>query len=552
MPISACSQRLARVPVLAAMLAAAAGTWGPACAQGLLTPGAVQDTLGPAKKPPEKPAPAQMVFPKPPPPVAHDPKGRRFTVNALEFVGNTVYSTQTLKRLTERYIDLQLNLYDLTRAADVVTRFYRESGYPVARAVLPAQKVEKGIVRVEVIEGRVGEVRFEGARRYTPEMLRGRLAALVPGNLITTAGMERDMLLLNDLPGLTARAVLEAGKAFGTTDVTIQLEERIASTFLWPNNFGRKEIGQWRMDAGGALNNILGLGDRLSISGTYSEHGLLKYGRAAYSVPISPQGTVLEAAYSSSDYRLREDLAPLNINGEAENAELTLTHPLWRTRARTLLLNIGARNTRTRQNTLGVQVFDTSIDLLNFGLSYNQIGDDSSLTTASAQISTNFKANEFGIRQDAEKFKMVLDFSQLRGVTREWDGYGRIVYAYSPDPLPDSEKFSIGGPGSVRGYRAAEVRGDGGVLLNAEARHPFNLGNRLGILSFFYDLGIARFKANPLQVDGTLTIQSVGAGVTYYPFPSVTLKLEFAVPVGNTISSDGHDARAWFSLAANF
>ena len=70
-------------------------------------------------------------------------------------------------------------------AADAVTRFYQENGYPVARAVLPAQKVEKGMVRIEVIEGRVGDVRFEGNRRYDPDRLRGRLATLVPGELIT-------------------------------------------------------------------------------------------------------------------------------------------------------------------------------------------------------------------------------------------------------------------------------------------------------------------------------------------------------------------------------
>ncbi|MBI2510198.1 MAG: ShlB/FhaC/HecB family hemolysin secretion/activation protein, partial [Betaproteobacteria bacterium] len=171
------------------------------------TPGAVQDTLGP-KKPPPKAPPAQFVFPSPPPPVAHDPKDRRFTVNAFTFVGNTVYTGRQLKQLTERYMDMQLNLHDLTRAADVVTRFYRDNGYVFAHAVVPAQRVEKGIVRIEVIEGRVGQVRFEGNRRYSPQFLRQRLTRLVSGSLITSDNLEHDLLVLNDLPGVTARAVL--------------------------------------------------------------------------------------------------------------------------------------------------------------------------------------------------------------------------------------------------------------------------------------------------------------------------------------------------------
>ena len=116
MPISMRPRQSYRAALLVVALAAVcSGT--PALAQ-FLTPGAVQDTLPP--KPSPKAPPAQMVFPKPPPTVKHDPKGRRFSVNAFHFVGNTVYSDQTLKRLTERYIDLQLNLYDLSRAADAV------------------------------------------------------------------------------------------------------------------------------------------------------------------------------------------------------------------------------------------------------------------------------------------------------------------------------------------------------------------------------------------------------------------------------------------------
>jgi hemolysin activation/secretion protein len=552
MPKFACLQRLNRAAALALACAAACVLPALALAQAPPTPGAVQDTLGP-RKPPVKAPPAQMVFPKPPPPVTHDPKARRFTVNAFQFVGNTVYSTQTLKRLTERYIDLQLNLNDLSRAADSVTRFYQDNGYPVARAVLPAQKVDKGIVRIEVIEGRVGEVRFEGSRRYTPEFLRWRLTALKPGELITTDGLEQDLLLLNDLPGLSARAVLEPGKEFGTTDVAIRVEEKIASAMLRPNNHGRKEIGQWRMDAGASLNNPLGLGDQLSIYSIYSENSLLKYGRASYSLPITSRGTRLEFAVSSSNYSVAGDIAALGVTGDALNRELTVTHPFFRTRAQSLTLNVGARSTHLRQRVFGVETSSTSIDLVNAGLTYNQIGEDASVTNASAQASTNLKGNDLGTRSDAERFKLDLEVSQLRGLSREWDGFVRGVYVYSPERLADSEKFSLGGPGSVRGYRPSELRGDGGVLLTGEVRHPFQFANRLGIWGFFYDYGLVRFKATPGLVDGTEKLQSVGTGVTYYLHPSVTLKLEFAVPVGNTIRSDGRDhGRAWISITGTF
>ena len=49
----------------------------------------------------------------------------------------------------------------------------------------------------------------------------------------------------------------------------------------------------------------------------------------------------------------------------------------------------------------------------------------------------------------------------------------------------------------MRGYRPSELRGDGGTLLTGEVRHPFQVANRLGILSFFYNYGMARFQSTP-------------------------------------------------------
>jgi hemolysin activation/secretion protein len=291
----------------------------------------------------------------------------------------------------------------------------------------------------------------------------------------------------------------------------------------------------------------------LGIYTIYSEHGLLKYKRASYSLPLSSRGTRLEAAVASSNYRIEGDIAQLAVSGDAHNREFIVTHPFIRTRTRSLVGNAGARSTELRQRAFGIETSHTRIELLNAGLAYSQIGEDASITTASAQISTNFKANDFGLLADAQKFKLELEGTELRGIERDWDAFGRVVYAYSPDPLPDSEKFSLGGPGNVRGYRSSEVRGDGGILLNAELRHPVSFAKRLGIWSIFYDAGVARFKASPVQVDGTLTIQSVGTGVTFYLHPSVTFKLEFAVPVGNTIPADGRNhGRAWISVTGNF
>src|SRR5690606_23868403 len=140
-------------------------------ARAQLTPGGVLDTL-PSSRPLMPTTPAQVLIPDQPAPNLHDRRGKRFAVHAFRFVGNTAFTDQRLKRVVERYRDMELNLYQLNAAADAITEFYRDQGYNLARAVVPPQKVEDGVVTLAVVEGRLGKVIFSGNKRYSEQTLR--------------------------------------------------------------------------------------------------------------------------------------------------------------------------------------------------------------------------------------------------------------------------------------------------------------------------------------------------------------------------------------------
>jgi hypothetical protein len=78
------------------------------------------------------------------------------------------------------------------------------------------------------------------------------------------------------------------------------------------------------------------------------------------------------------------------------------------------------------------------------------------------------------------------------------------------------------------------------------------LFNTLGIIGLFYDAGIVKFQA-PGFIDGSATLMSAGANVTFFPLRNVPIKLEFAVPVSNTVAGDGRtNGRVWISAGASF
>lgn len=519
----------------------------PARTQGLITPGRVLDTL-PDRKPMLPPTPAEVFFPAPLPFVKHDPNAPRFSVHAFTFTGNTAFPESLLKRRLERFVDLQLNLYDLTRAADVITQFYRENGYPIARAIVPAQAVEKGVVRIEVIEGRIGKVSVIGNERYSSDALLAYTDTLPRAGLVTLGGLERSLLLMNDLPGLTARATLQAGAEFGLTDVLIRAEERPASGFISIDNRGRKEVGEHRVDASLDLHNPLGIRDQLGTRFIRSQDNLLTFARVAYGLAIAPSGLRAGAVYSRTDYTIGGDFAALGIEGDVTTTELALSYPAVRSRRRNLIYGISVRRTESHQTTLGVATEDHRIGLLAASVLGNWVHEDSAATNATLIVSGNGKENPFGRRQDAQYAKLEVDVNHLRAASKTWDLYVRGNMVISHDALADTEKFSVGGPDSVRGYRASELRGDQGWQGTAELRRQFQVAGVPGVGHLFYDYGSAKAKG----FGGSDAIQSWGFGASVYPHRHLRAKVEYARPIGDYQSQDGRRDRVWFTVTAAF
>ena len=533
--------------LIVALALACAAASPAARGQAGITPGRVLDTV-PDRKPVLPPTPPQVVFPAPLPFVRHDPNAPRFTVNAFAFTGNTVFPERLLKRRLERFVDLQLNLFDLNRAADAITRFYQDEGYPIARAIIPAQRVEKGIVRIEIIEGRIGRISVIGNRRYSTGTVLAYSTPISSAGLVTLGSLERGLLLMNDLPGLSARATLQPGGEFGATDIVIQAEEKLASGFIALDNRGREEVGEHRVDTSLDLHNPLGIGDQIGARLIRSEHGLLTFGRLSYSLPVSANGLRAGLTHSRTDYRIGGSFAALEIEGEVASTEFTLSYPSVRSRRRNVVYGVGVRRTASKQTTLGVPSEDNSINLVTASVLGNWVHEDSAATNATLALSGNGRKNPFGTRQDAQYAKLEVDVNHLRAASRTWDLFLRGNMVFSRDALADTEKFSLGGPDSVRGYRASELRGDQGWLATVELRRQFQALNTPGVGHVFYDYGSAKAKG----FGGSDTIQSLGVGVSVFPNRHLRAKLEYSHPISDRRAQDGKRERVWFTLTAAF
>ncbi|MGQ0621886.1 MAG: ShlB/FhaC/HecB family hemolysin secretion/activation protein [Panacagrimonas sp.] len=529
----------------------------------LTTPGQVGDTL---KKPPEiqLPQPPAQVEGGRAPASAPAAGGKAVRIDSFEFQGNTLLDPADLQAAVAKDVGRSMTLFDIYEVADKLTALYVAKGYTLASVIVPAQRIADGIARLEVIEGRVGKVSVEGNRRYREESILDYLQGVAPGYPYRGAELGEGLTRLNRLPGLSTRAVLRPGEDFGSSDVVILATEDNFSASGTVDNFGREDVGALRYSASGTFNGPLKAEDQLQVLGLVSEAGLLSYGFVSYSVPANIHGTRIALSYGEAQFEVK-DVA--GLEGENKNGRIKVTHPLLQARSTRLNLGIGLSNTTGDADIDGIALSGgTDLSLLELDADLLHAWREGMTSQATLGLSSNFDEADFDAinpvdpadkPRDDQRFRAELDVLHLQALPRRLDALIRVAGVWSPDPLPDTEKFSLGGPGSVRGYPTSEVRGDRGVLGSITLRRAFTLGPVAMFGSVFADSGtvtsldLPRVRAlNPPSRTQSLSSLGLGLEGSYRRYSG---KLDWAFPMDQHEASDGqNDSRLFGSLSVSF
>jgi hemolysin activation/secretion protein len=535
------------------MVSAAAHAAPPApLPPGTATPGAIGDTL---KQPPalQPPSSEGIAAPAPQAPAAEE-GGATVVVQHFVFSGNTLFNADALTPLLAEYLDKPITLGQIYEAADKVADFYVAHGYTLATVNVPAQKMSDGTLRLEVIEGRIAKIDFEGNRRYHEDILSGFVSQTKPGEVYRSTSLAHDLQQLNVLPGLAARAVVEPGTEYGTSNVDVKVQEDVVDGYLVLDNYGRKDSGEYRVSGSVTVNNPLQVADQLQVLGTHSTDGGLEYGYVDYSVPLNFYGLRFDANYGHAYFKT----SPIVVDGLNNNLQLSLNQPWVRTAVDTFSSTAGYIHTDGNADLSGVLLSNTRINLLNLGVNYAHNWASTAVTQLIATVHTNFSQNTAALvtapvpERNRERLRLEINAQQMQPLPYHLQLLGLLDAVYSPDPLADTEQFSIGGPTSIRGFPSSEARGDRGFYTQLTLRRAFALGRFSLVPRIYGDTGIVKTLAFGPASDSSSTETSLGLG-TDLLYRSFDLKVDWAYPLNSTPVSDGRDSgRVYASLTAGF
>jgi hemolysin activation/secretion protein len=148
---------------------------------------------------PLKPKSIKPVFPS-------ELEKAKFVLNHLLIKGATVYDKRNFKSFYKKYLKKELTLKNIYEIAQKITNKYRNDGYILSKAIIPPQKIDNGVVILQIIEGYIDQVIVQGPLRGPRKLLNAYRRNILRSRPLRSLDLERYLLLIDDLPGVTARS----------------------------------------------------------------------------------------------------------------------------------------------------------------------------------------------------------------------------------------------------------------------------------------------------------------------------------------------------------
>jgi hemolysin activation/secretion protein len=494
-------------------------------------------------------------------PALTDRGGTRITLQRIQFSGAVQLVPEAeLLNLIKDAIGQELDFAGLEALAQRVTDYLKKQGYLLARAYLPRQDITDGQLEIAILAGKL-ESRNEPVKiipggklalRIDPARLQAiATKQLQSGAVVHDEDLQRAMLLLNDLPGISARSRLEPGSEADTTRVVVDVEQAPMLTLTASlDNYGNRYTGDSRAVISLQADGPLGLGDRVALSVTHAE--LSDQAQFNFSLPVGDDGLRMGLSATHLESQTGKEFAASGIEAASDTYGLNLSYPVIRTRQRNLWLN-GALDRRrytdsakglitnqrqTRPLSLGV-----SGDLLDgwAGGGFNQAG----LALVGGTLAINEPLSRTGDQTQANSqgryHKWTWNLSRLQRIdgplTLLLTANGQI----SCKNLDSSEKFALGGPTALRAYAGGEASGDTGYFASAELRYELPAGS-LGQWQFsgFLDHGQITLHhtewfgaVNNVTGSNRYRLNGAGLGVSLSKPGSHTLRFVLARRIGD-------------------
>jgi hemolysin activation/secretion protein len=474
-------------------------------------------------------------------------------VRRVELVGATLFDAEVRPYL-EGLTGLATPLPRLDTARQNILQYYRSRGYALTSVSLAIDR-DNAIVRFTVTEGHIAAVKLDGDIGPAGSMVLRFLEHLTEYPVIDTLTLERWLLLAQDVPGVTLSTVLEPSKDDpGALTLVAQVSLKHLS--------GQASLDNRAFDLTGPieflgildLNSLTAWGDKTELAYFHTLPNSQNFGQISTEWFIGSSGLRMKIYGGAGANIPTGSLAAINYNGWTDIFGTQLTYPVIRSRQQNLSVygSFDALESTIDTQTPPMQASADEVRSLRAGEDYTisdlLLGDNRPATTVvSTRLSrgldilggfhgTALIPNTARQAEHHNYTAIRFEASRTQTLFQPWDGasvalMGLLTGQWTPDILPPSEQFYLGGSRFTRGFYSGQIPGDKALAATIEAQLNTVvdlswIGNQAEVASqfyLFYDWGEGWQN---LKTDPAAHVGSAGGGTRMQVTRNVEVDLE--------------------------
>lgn len=482
--------------------------------------------------------------------------GVEFTLKGIRLKNATAFNEDDLAPIYAKKVGKPITVAGLNKIAADITAKYRNAGYILTRAVVPPQRAEGGVITIRIVEGFVNEVRFngDGANDSVVQRYAAKIRASKP---LDAKDLERYLLLMDDLPGIEARAVLQPSESTpGASDVVVNVTRKKVDFSATLDNRGSRFLGQYQAGATVAFNDVFRADDQtqLRIISSAFEPDELFYGEIRHEEQLGSEGLKLVLSANHAFTQPGSSVEQLDIEGHSQAYTIGVNYPIKRSRQANWFVSgdITARNVEV--DTLDSNLYYDKTRVLGISTAYDFIDSTAAVNRLDAGLAKGFS---FGTDSDSQAnsrangetsfTKFTGRASRIQPIMGSWSAYGVAAGQYSLDPLLASEEFALGGSELGSAYDPAELTGDSGLAGRLELQYNQNPEAFVSQYQLygFYDLGRV-WNEDPIAGSETshASLSSTGLGARFNIADSLSGGVEGSLPLTKDVAANGTDGAA--------
>ena len=502
-----------------------------------------------------------------------DKETNYFDILEFQVEGNTKLTKMQVEAAVYPQMGEKKTIADVEKARESLEKAYHEAGYLTVLVDIPEQDVDKKIVKLNVTEGKVGTLRVRDSKYYTLGRIKELSPSVAEGEVPHFPTVQKDIARLNRTSDKRVTPVMRAGKAFGTVDVDLKVEDNLPlHASLELNDRYTQDTSRLRLSGMIRYDNLW-----------QREHSL------SLNFQTSPQNTS-EVQVFSANYLMRFDesdlmlamygvksnssvaaIGGINILGKSTILGARLIKPLPGLDNFYHSISLGLDYKDIKQTVEFGQTYNTPVTYMPLTAVYSGTWQDPSGIT---QLGTGVTFGFRGLVADDAEFKakrwntvtntyakpdffvVKADLSRTQALPYGLQGYAKVDGQFSGDLLVPNEQYLAGGTDTVRGYLESQAAGDKAVHSTLELRSPQLFKNIAWLQDFkvvgFYDIAQLTVIDPSAGQTGKIVLSGAGIGMRMKAWNRINFNLDVATPLkdyGVTKQGDiASHMRIWYEF----